>query len=373
MLKIYFTASTSVQPEIIERYKQIYKVLKEQRVELLSGKQVVNTKLLSADKKLTPEEIFIRQKGFIDASDLIVAEVTRASHGVGGEIAYALSQGIPVLALIHAGDEDLMSPMIAGNPSDRLFLDYYTVDNVGYKIKEFVQHIISLKKRKGKFIVIDGGDGSGKTTQASMLVAYLKKNKIPVKYFDFPQYYQSFHGKTVAKFLRGEFGDIKQVSPYLASLAYALDRASVKHEMEDVLKKGGYIIANRYMSSNLAHQGAKFEDTKEREDYIKWVTELEYKVHKIPQEDLVIYLYVPWEISAELVKKRGGRKYLKGKTEDIHEKDAHHKIDAQEMYVSLAKRYPHWVMVNCVKDGAMKSVEEIHADILRLLKEKKII
>jgi dTMP kinase len=73
------------------------------------------------------------------------------------------------------------------------------------------------------------------------------------------------------------------------------------------------------------------------------------------------------------VKKRGERKYLKGKTEDIHEKDARHKIDAQEMYVSLAKRYPHWVMINCVEDGAMKSVEEIHADILRLLKEKHII
>jgi dTMP kinase len=83
----------------------------------------------------------------------------------------------------------------------------------------------------------------------------------------------------------GEFGNIDQVSPYLASLAYALDRATIKREMTDFLAKGGYIIANRYATSNMAHQSAKFTDEKERKDFIKWVYELEYKVHRIPKEN----------------------------------------------------------------------------------------
>src|SRR3990167_8453524 len=166
-----------------------------------------------------------------------------------------------------------------------------------------------MNNKKGKLIVIDGGDGSGKTIQAKLLLGYFKTNKLPAKYFDFPQY-ESFYGKTVAKFLRGEFGNIDQVSPYLASLAYALDRASAKNEMEFLLKKGGYIIANRYATSNIAHQGAKFFSIKEREHYLKWVYELEYKIHRIPKEDIVIYLYVPWQIGSKLTENRKKRKYL---------------------------------------------------------------
>ncbi|MEN9328281.1 MAG: hypothetical protein RI947_1089 [Candidatus Parcubacteria bacterium] len=373
MLKIYFTASTSVSPEVIKRYKKLYQALKRLNVLIVSGEQVVNPKLLEKDKTLTAEEIFLRQKEHIDGADAVIAEVTNASHGVGGEIVYALTQNKPVLALVHAGEEDVISPMIVGNPSDRLFLEYYNGDNGHFKMKEFLQHVATTNKKKGKFVVIDGGDGSGKTTQAKMLITYLKKKKIPVTYFDFPQYYQSFHGKTVAKYLRGEFGNVQEVSPYLASLAYALDRASVKHEMEGALKRGEYIIANRYVSSNLAHQGAKFDDPKEREDYITWEQDLEYKVHKIPREDIVIYLYVPWQISDTLVKKRGAQKYLKGEVQDIHEKDINHRTNAQTMYLELAKKHSHWVMIDCTENGTIAPMEEIHKKIIATLIKKRII
>jgi len=113
-----------------------------------------------------------------------------------------------------------------------------------YKVLKEEQHFFdevkTLQKRKGKLIVIDGGDGSGKATQSALLKSYLEKHGKRVKYMDFPRYYNSFHGRVVGRFLTGEFGALDQVSPYLAALAYALDRASAKEEMDnliDILKK----------------------------------------------------------------------------------------------------------------------------------------
>lgn len=227
-------------------------------------------------------------------------------------------------------------------------------------------------RKRGKLIVIDGGDGAGKTTQATMLLSFLKKHKFSTKYFDFPQY-RSFYGKTVAKFLRGEFGAINQVSPYLASLAYALDRASVKDEMEDILKKGGFIIANRYATSNIAHQGAKFTDQNKKEEFIKWEYELEYKIHRIPKEDIVIYLHVPWKVGLKLTEKKGIRTYLYGKKNDIHEENLAYRKKVEKMYLSLVKRYKHWVKIDCVVDGRLLSPTEIHKKLIDLLTRRSVI
>ncbi|NTU47299.1 hypothetical protein HGA88_06780 [Candidatus Roizmanbacteria bacterium] len=372
MLKIYFTASTNESP-YGKQYKKIIQLIKLHKAEVLSGEQIVNTALLKQDKQLSAEQIHEREKNLIAQADAVVAETTAPSLGVGAEIEYALSLNKPVLALLQIEHEDRLSPLISGNPSDTLFLEYYQEDNLRFVLGNFFTHVTKTKNRKGKLIVIDGGDGSGKTTQAQLLVEYLKKHKIPVKYMDFPQYYQSFHGKVVAQFLRGEFGNIHQVSPYLASLAYALDRASVKQEMEDFLNKGGYIIANRYATSNMAHQGAKFPHAKEREEYLKWVYELEYKVHKIPKEDLVIYLSVPWEIGAQLTDKKGDRKYLKGKTADIHETDTDHRQKAQEMYLKLAQENKHWITIDCVTKGKILPIEKIQEKILTILKKEELL
>jgi dTMP kinase len=173
--------------------------------------------------------------------------------------------------------------------------------------------------------------------------------------------------------LRGEFGDINQVSPYLASLTYALDRASAKNEMEFFLKKGGYIIANRYATSNMAHQGAKFSNKKGKDSYLKWVYELEYKIHRIPKEDIVVYLYVPWQIGSKLTENREERKYLHGRTKDIHEKDTNHLIQAEKMYLSLAKRFKHWVKIDCVIDGKLLPPQEIHKKVIEILRQRSVI
>ncbi|GIW64941.1 MAG: hypothetical protein KatS3mg092_0874 [Patescibacteria group bacterium] len=372
MLKVYFTASTFFNGQFKENYKKIIQLLKKHWLILTSGEQIVNQKLLEEDKKLTPQEIFKRQKTLIDKSDFVVAEVTKPSHGVGGEIVYALVNEKPVLALVYENNQDLISPMILGNPSDNFYLERYDLDKLSFIISDFVKFIKTKKNKKGKLIVIDGGDGSGKTVQSQLLIDYLKKENKLVKYFDFPQYYKTFHGRTVAKFLQGEFGKIDEVSPYLASLAYALDRLSVKQEMDYFLKKGGLIICNRYATSSLAHQGAKFKDEKKKKEFLKWLYDLEYKIHKIPKEDIVIYLYVPWQIGMELTNKKGLRDYLQGK-KDIAESDINHRIASEKMYLELASINKNWVKIDCVENNKLLPPEVIHKKIIEVLKQKRII
>lgn len=373
MLKVYFTASTSYDGDFRSHYREIIRLLNINNCRILSGTQIINQKKLKLDAKLKKTTIFKREIKLIESSDFIVAEVTKPSHGVGSEITFALSHTKPVLGLIYNGTENKISPMLVGNPSENLYLESYSVNRLPYIIKDFIKHVTTQIKRHGKLIVIDGGNGSGKTTQAQLLINYLKKNKISVKSVDFPQYYSSFHGKIVAKFLRGEFGALDQVSPYLSSLAFAVDRASIKREMDDFLAKGGYIVANRYATSSLAHQSAKFTDVKKQNEFLNWLYDLEYKVHKIPKENIVIYLYVPVDFGKKLTAKKGERAYLKGQSEDIEEKDHNYRVATEKMYLQLAKQYKHWYKINCVENNNLLSPEIIHQRIISTLQKEKII
>lgn len=219
-------------------------------------------------------------------------------------------------------------------------------------------------KNKGKLIVIEGSDGSGKTTQIKLLKAYLEKNNIPVETISFPRYKKSFHGKTVAKYLRGEFGAADKVNPYLVSLAYAMDRATAKREMNGWLRDGKIILADRYATSNMAHQAAKLPE-KEKDKYLKWDYELEYKVNKIPKEDIVIYLHVPAAAAKARTIKRG--------KEDIHEKSFEFLAESEKMYEKLNRRYKHWAKINCEKGKILRSKRDIHKKIIKILQKNKII
>lgn len=370
-MKVYFTAATTEDGEHLTQKKEIISSIRKLKNTLTSGEQIISPASLKEDISLPSSEIFNREKERIDESDCIVAEVTKPSSGAGGEIVYALLHHKPVLALFYKDAENRLTPMIAGNPSENLYLENYEDDNVEIILRRFFSQVEITKNRKGKLIVIDGGDGSGKATQSELLITYLKNKDVKVKYMDFPRYYTSFHGRVVGRFLSGEFGGLEVVSPYLASLAYALDRASAKEEMDEWLISGGTIISNRYATSNMAHQGARLPAEK-RKEFIDWIDELEYKVHKIPREDIVVYLYVPWKIGYELTKKKTDRKYLAGAL-DIQEVDLSHRQEAEKMYLSLAKSRPNWVIINCVKDGVILSKEAIQTMVRDVLKSKKLI
>ena len=219
--------------------------------------------------------------------------------------------------------------------------------------------------KTGKLIVFEGIDGSGKTTQLTLLKHYLDSRDIPNEVIDFPRYWDSFHGKTIAKYLKGEFGEVDSVSPYLISLAYSLDRATAKREMNRWLTEGKIVLANRYATSNMAHQAAKLPE-KKREDFLSWLHELEYRVNKIPKEDLVVYLHVPVGVARALLIKRGKR--------DIHEKKFEFLTQSEVMYKKLSRRFKHWVKIGCVtNDGILLAKEAIHRKVLVILRKNKIL
>src|SRR3990172_6913211 len=192
----------------------------------------------------------------------------------------------------------------------------------------------------GRIIDFEGIDGTGKSTQAKLLLNYLTKSKKRHSFYKFPQYQKTFHGKTITKFLRGEFGTISDVSPYLISLAYAMDRVTVKEDLFDDLNDGKLIICDRYAPSNKAHQAAKMIEPK-RADFLRWLDELDYKVNKMPREDWVILLDMPVENSFKLLKKIPRKK-------DIHETEQPYMEEARKVYLNMAKGNHHWLLVNCV-------------------------
>lgn len=362
-MKIYFTASFSSGRPFLKLYQKIISILKNAKNELISGEQLLKEKAEINNGK-TPQDIFEREKENIEKTDVVVAEVSEPSLGVGSEIAYALTIDKPVLALFYKESPNKLSPMICGNPSDHLYLEHYDEDNIRGLLKNFLKHIMETKNHKGKLIVIEGSDGSGKTTQTKMLVDYFKKRHVKVKYIEFPRYYTSFHGEIVARFLRGEFGAINSVSPYLISLAYALDRLSQRDQINNWLKRGYMIVANRYVTSSLAHQAAKLND-RERDRFVEWLDELEYRVHKMPREDLVIYLYVPWQIGQQLSQSKT-KVYLNGQ-KDIAENDIKHLQETEKMYNWLLRNKKNWVRVKCVRKGKIRDKKEIQEKIRKLL------
>lgn len=215
---------------------------------------------------------------------------------------------------------------------------------------------------KGKFIVIDGSDGSGKKTQADLLMKKLKSQKKKAIMFDFPQY-DKFFGKLVKRYLNGEFGGLNEVDAHLASVLYAADRWQAKDEIEKYLKKGHIIISNRYAESNMAHQGAKIKSPKKQKEFLKFLDEMEFKNFRIPRADLVIYLDVPVEIGQKLVTNRGNKK-------DIHELDISYLKCTQNQYRKLCTKNKHWQKILCTCKNELLSREEIAEQIWKTVEKK---
>lgn len=219
---------------------------------------------------------------------------------------------------------------------------------------------LDMKTHKGKLVVVEGADGSGKGTQVSLLIDALQKRGTKVTVFDFPQYETSLFGEIVGKALKGAFGDFKNMSPYLASLPFTLDRLSAKEAIVQALRKG-VVICNRYTPSNVAYQAAKFAG-KEQKEFISFLEQAEYGELGLPRPDMVMYLYVPPAISYELVKQKEARSYLSGKkgAQDQHESDRSYQDSVVKTYLKLAKQRVDWNVITCTKKGKLLSREEIH-------------
>jgi len=220
---------------------------------------------------------------------------------------------------------------------------------------------------KGKLIVIEGLDSSGKATQTKLLVKRLKKEGMSCTFVSFPRYYSSFYGQMVARYLRGEFGKINTIHPYLASLLYTWDRYFFKEKLKKWLQQGKIVIADRYTTANMLYQGAKLKSKKEKDYFLKWLSNLEYKIHGLPLPDKVIYLYVLLKIVLQWKKKKGKRRYLKNK-KDIHEINITYlrKVEAQALV--LAKKY-RWSKIDCIKKGHVLSKKEVAEEVWKIVKK----
>ncbi|RJQ35445.1 thymidylate kinase [Candidatus Parcubacteria bacterium] len=221
---------------------------------------------------------------------------------------------------------------------------------------------------KGKFIVIDGTDGSGKATQVKILEERLKKEGHDVVVVDFPRYGNP-SAFFVTKYLNGEYGQAEDVGAKRGSLFYALDRYDAKFQMEKDLAEGKIILANRYVSANMGHQGGKISDPDKRVEFLKWLYELEYEILGIPKPDANIILHVSAKISQELVDKKGHRDYVGGEKRDLHEADIKHLQMAEQTYLWVTDNYPEFFLVECVKDDQIMTREEIHELIWAKVKE----
>lgn len=223
---------------------------------------------------------------------------------------------------------------------------------------------------KGKFFVIDGTDGSGKGTQTKLIIQKLKEDKFDVLEVDFPQYGNK-SAALVEEYLNGKFGSFDEVDAYQASLFYACDRFAASKKMREHLQKGGIIISNRYTSSNQIHQSSKIEGKEELDKFLDWVEDLEFNILKIPKPDKVFFLDVPWEVGQVLVAKKDIRTYIENdKNVDIHEASNDYMQKAYLRAVSLLDKYDYWVQVKCVKDGQMRTIDDIFEELYELIKKE---
>ena len=213
----------------------------------------------------------------------------------------------------------------------------------------------------GKLIVIEGTDGSGKSTQFRLLTDRLESEQVKFQKLVFPQYSQP-SSALIKMYLGGEFGSHPaDVNAYAASTFYAVDRyASYKKVWGKWYEQGGLVVSDRYTTSNAVHQASKEPEDK-REDFLNWLYDFEYDKLGLPRPDLVIYLDVPTDFTEKMLRHRESETNTHA---DIHEQDMQYLATCRRMGRAAAEHYG-WTVIRCVRDGAMRSIEDIHEEIYR--------
>lgn len=216
---------------------------------------------------------------------------------------------------------------------------------------------------RGKLIVLEGTDGSGKATQACLLAQHLAREGRAFREIDFPRYGNPF-AEPAKLYLDGALGaHAGDVNAYAASVLFAVDRfASYKEDWGGAYEAGELILANRYTTSNAVHQASKLP-AGEREAYLRWLFDLEYHRMGLPAPDLVIYLDLPTELSEAMLRKR---QQATGTHADIHEQDEDYLRACRDNARSIARQLG-WTVVRCDRDGTVRPPEDIHREIWNLV------
>ncbi|MEK7095819.1 MAG: hypothetical protein AAB896_00805 [Patescibacteria group bacterium] len=216
-----------------------------------------------------------------------------------------------------------------------------------------------MQNHPGIFIVLEGSDGSGKGTQFRLLAERLKAVGHEVAVFDFPRY-DEISSYFVKRYLNGDYGPASEVSPYTATMFFALDRYEAAPQIKKAIDDGKVVLANRYVGSNMAHQGTRFDNLAQQRGFFMWVDSLEYQLFGIPRPNINLFLKVPPEISFELIAKKTERIYTKRARDEL-EADIEHLKKAVAAYDLLCQLFPRdFKEVVCSLDGQILSVVEIN-------------
>ncbi|MFC1601620.1 dTMP kinase [Candidatus Sumerlaeota bacterium] len=215
-----------------------------------------------------------------------------------------------------------------------------------------------------KLIVIEGIDGVGKGTQSKLLLERIAASGARTRLISFPVY-DSHFGRMIGEYLNGVYGTLETVHPKLAALLYAMDRVQCLEQLE--LADYDALVIDRYVPSNLAHQTAKLPGG-ERAELTDWILELEYGTLGLPTPELVVVLDADAELAARQVLKKDARAYTELE-QDLHESDQTYLRQVRQVYGQLARERAEFRLVQCDRDGQMRSIEDIHEEIWRLVAE----
>ena len=231
---------------------------------------------------------------------------------------------------------------------------------------EVIEKKIEVPEQNGSIIVIEGAcDGMGKTTQYSMLKGRLQEDGYELYTHHFPSY-GTYHGRPVEEYIKGDLGKAGVASPYLISSLYAVDKAIVwNKEMRDAWKNGKVLLLDRYTTSSLIYQSAMITDPVAKREFIDYICEFEYEKLGIGKPDDVIFLHAPFDLVTLM---RNARKNNEGVEKDIHEVDLEYMKKVYESAMFVADHLG-WSAVRCDRDGKMKSIDEIHDDVFKLVKK----
>jgi dTMP kinase len=226
-----------------------------------------------------------------------------------------------------------------------------------------------------KLFVIEGVDGAGKSTQIKLLKEYFNQKGYSCEYLHFPRTDEPFFGELIARFLRGEFGSLNEVNPYLVAMIYAGDRKDSASLIKKWLNDGKIVLLDRYTYSNIAYQCAKLDSEEEQDKLMKWILSLEFTHFSIPRPDINIFLDVPHKFTEKKLKDiRTGndRSYLNG-TRDIHEESLDFQRKVREIYLRVALTDKRLAVIDCGKNGEMLLPDEIFNKIKVLLESLNMV